>query len=183
MKIEITIHNDNDEVVDLLQSLHRKVDKMATDITALETVIEQLAEVEGAAVAELQDLASQISTLEVGNITQDQVDALKDKAQTAVEALTDATTKAKEEHPDEEPAPPLVQVPSKPVYTVNPEADTTGVDQTQYLDSGFETVPAEGGTAQTLFYFSGDSDGSGQVGTANGSNAVYAVYTGSTQVA
>lgn len=149
-----------------------------TDISQLEAVIEELAEVEGAAVAELQDLASQISGLEVGNITQDQVDALKEKAATAVEALTAATAKAKEEHPDEEPPVAPAAEPSKPVYTANAEASTEGVDTTQYTTSGFVTVPTDGGTAETLYYFSGDADASTQTGTANGANAVYAVYLG-----
>lgn len=185
MEITITISNDDPVAIELLESLHRKVDKMSVDITHLSNVIDELAEAEGAAVAELQDLAAQIGALEVGQITQDQVDALADKAASAVESLTTATTSAKEAAPDapvEEPTPPAAE-PTKPVYVVNAEASLDGIDTTQYTTSGFATVPAEGSDAEPLFYFSGDADGSGQTGTANGGNAAYSVYTGATQAA
>lgn len=192
MEITITINENDDGYVEeqltkiqcSLISLNRKVDKMSVDITHLSSVIDELAEAEGAAVAELQDLATQIQGLEVGSITQDQVDALAEKASAAVEALTVGTTAAKEAAPNapvEEPTPPSAG-PTKPVYTVNSEASLEGIDTTQYTESGFETVPSEE-ASQPLFYFSGDADGSGQTGTANGGNAAYAVYLGATQAA
>jgi outer membrane murein-binding lipoprotein Lpp len=176
MEITLTIDNNEDEIIDLLRSLHRKVDKMATDITQLETVIEELSTETGIAVGELEELATQIGALEVGQITQDQVDALKDKAASAVETLKTEVNKVAEEHPAPEEAAPTEAKPEKTVYTVNPEASLEGIDTTQYSTSGFVTVPAEGGTAETLYYFSGDT----AEGDANGANAAYAVYTGAT---
>lgn len=177
MEITVTINNNDEEVMDLLRSLHRKVDKMATDITQLENVIDELAEVEGAAVAEIRDLATQISELEVGSITQDQVDTLKDKAAAAVEALTTATTQAKDEHPDTAPVDePPVSSPEKPVYTHTGDAT---FDETLWTASGF--VTSEDGTA--LYYYSNDGPGFPGSPTGEVAGSDFLVYTGTPVVA
>jgi hypothetical protein len=186
MELTITIHNDDGYVEEQLTkiqcsliSLNRKVDKMATDITRLSNVIDELASAEGAAVAELQDLAAQIGALEVGFITQEQVDALTDKASAAVEALTTETNTAKEEHPDApiEPVPPITQ-PEKPVYTYTGEE--APFDETLWTSSGFTTSDE---TPLTLYYYS--NDGPGYPGTPTGevAGSNFIVYTGTPVVA
>lgn len=150
----------------LLRQIDGKVDKIMTDITRLESVINQLAEAEGAAVTELKDLATQISELEVGNITQDQVDTLTDKAQAAVEALTTATTQTADEHPDPTPTP---ENPTKPVYTHEGEGT---IDTSLWTSSGFVT---EGETPESLYYYSTDVEGGDATGAVEGE---WVVYTG-----
>jgi len=154
-----------------LTSLHGKVDKMTTDITQLETVIEELGNETGLAVAELQELATEIEGLEVGSITQDQVDTLKDKAQASVEALTAGVKEVQERTaPVAEEPETTTPKPTKTVYVVNPEASLDGIDTSQYSTSGFVT---SGEDPQTLYYFSGDTAES----DANGANTAYSVYT------
>jgi len=189
VNIDILVESDRHEdraVGRLLKSLHRKVDKLSVDVTQLNNTIEELNDEVGVTVTELGELATQIEGLEVGQITQDQVDELQHKAAQAMESLKAGVSEAKSKvestsTPEVEPTPAEEQQapqPTKPLYQAVEGASTDGIDTTRYTTAPF--VTEEGGT---LFYFSGDSDGVGREGATNGVNDAYAVYTGEIKAA
>lgn len=75
-------------------ALHRKVDRIMTDIAALEEAVNALATAEGAAVAELTVLKEEVAQLTAGEITQEQIDAITGKVTDVATALTTAATDA-----------------------------------------------------------------------------------------
>ena len=111
----------------LLESLHRKVDQLMADVSALEAAVENLTVVEGAAAAELSALAAEVAQLTAGEITQEQIDGITQKVTDTANALTAATQAAEPEAeqpseppvgeeppaepPAEEPAPPAAEPP------------------------------------------------------------------------
>ncbi len=103
---------DGDEVLRSLRALHRKVDKIMADITALEAAVEEMAVAEVAAAAELGELVTEIATLTAGEISQEQIDTLTEKASGIATALNSATDAAEAatappaEPPAEEPVEP-----------------------------------------------------------------------------
>jgi outer membrane murein-binding lipoprotein Lpp len=176
-------------VLTMLGALHRKVDKLMTDLTALQAAVDGLVGAEGAAAEELVALKDEVAQLTAGTITQDQIDSIASKVTDTANALTAATEAAKApdappaeepapEPPAEEPAPaepPAAPQPTKPVYQHLTEDP---IDESQWALSGFETVPTDGGASLPLYYFGADIDGGGATGAVEG---VWAQYTGAVQ--
>jgi chromosome segregation ATPase len=78
-------------VRELLATIDRKQDQIMTDVSALTAAIDQLDTDEVAAVAELKALAAKIGELEVGQVTQAQLDELTAHAQAVAAALEAGT--------------------------------------------------------------------------------------------
>ena len=114
----------------LLLSLHRKVDALMADVSALQAAVDQLVVVEAAAAAELADLAGEVAALTAGEITQEQIDSITQKVTATADALKVATEEADTddvppvEPPVEPPAPgdePPAEPPAEP--PVEPPAE------------------------------------------------------------
>lgn len=170
LRIDVFHHTDKccdniellDDVMDSLESIHRKVDIIMADITALNDAVAALEAAEGAAAEELRALVTDVENLTAGEISQEQIDALTERTTNVVNALNNATTSAEDATPGPTPTGPV-----KPVYTFT----EGGVPSEEYSDSGF--VTSEGGAE--LLYFSGDTEGGEPTGAVEGS---YVVYTG-----
>jgi hypothetical protein len=78
-------------------ALHRKVDKLMADLSALQTAVDGLVAVEGAAAEELVALKDEVAQLQVGSISQEQIDSITSKVTGVADALTQATEAAKAE--------------------------------------------------------------------------------------
>jgi outer membrane murein-binding lipoprotein Lpp len=102
LDVEIDWDFDGDKLIlRLLGALHRKVDKLMTDISALQAAVDNLVAAEGAAAEELVALKDEIATLQAGTISQEQIDSITGKVTSVADALTTATQEA-----GESPAPP-----------------------------------------------------------------------------
>lgn len=164
-------------IADSLLALHRKVDNLMTDLTALQAAVDALVGAESAAAEEMVALKDEIAQLTAGTITQDQIDSITTKVTGVATALSAATAGAEEppagEPPVEEGGTPAA--PTKPVYQ---HLSADPIDESAWGLSGFETVPTDGGAALPLYYFGADVEGGGATGGAEG---VWAQYTGAVQ--
>lgn len=97
-----------------LESLHRKVDKVLTDLTALNNAVDALEAKEAAVASELSALRDEIAQLSAGTITQEQIDGLAARVTAVGEKLNEEVnapdggvggTGAEQPGGDEEPAP------------------------------------------------------------------------------
>lgn len=75
-------------VLESLYSLHRKVDHLMADLTALNAAMDELASEEGSVVTELQRLSAIIA--EGGSVSQADIDAVTAKVQSVSQGLKDA---------------------------------------------------------------------------------------------
>jgi hypothetical protein len=97
-----------------LGALHRKVNKIMGDLTALNTAVDNLVAAESAAATELGELRDEVAQLTAGEITQEQIDAITTKVTGVADALTAASA---------DPAPPA----EPPAET--PPAETPPVEE------------------------------------------------------
>lgn len=79
---------------ELLESLHGKVNKLMADVSALQAAVDELVVVDGAAAAELSELAAEVAGLQAGEITQEQIDSITEKVTGTARALKQATEEA-----------------------------------------------------------------------------------------
>jgi outer membrane murein-binding lipoprotein Lpp len=90
-----------------LGALHRKVDRLMADISALEAAVDALAAAEGAAVGEIGALKDEIAQLNAGEpLSQEKIDAITQRVTDVTTALTSAAQEAPagETPPGESPA-------------------------------------------------------------------------------
>lgn len=178
-----------------LNSLHRKVDGMAVDISGLQAAVAELATEDAAletavtgAANELGALATQVSSLEAqvaaggtATITQAEVDVLKAGVEgvgthlgAAATSLTAATTSAETAAtpPASPPATPPASPPSEsvslPLYT-HVGSEPIGAEWTR--------ADVDTATGEPLYTFSGDQAG----GQPTGASAEWVVYAGATE--
>ena len=105
---EIAQMGELDVEIDLLilaqvTATNRKVVKLMADISKLEEAINSLQGTEESVLAAVTDLKDEIANLEAGTISQEQVDSLTAKVNTAVTALAGAVTTPPAEEPPVEP--------------------------------------------------------------------------------
>jgi outer membrane murein-binding lipoprotein Lpp len=72
----------------LVESLHGKVDKVLTDLTALNNSVDALVANEAAVASELGALRDEVAQLSAGTITQEQIDNIAAKVTAVGEKLT-----------------------------------------------------------------------------------------------
>lgn len=114
---------DSSELANAINALLQKVNTIMTDITALQAAVTQVQSVDGAAVAELQTLANQVAGLEVGNISQSDIDTLTANLTSVATSVANATTAAQTEV-----TPPATPVDTPPATTeAAPATPTDGV--------------------------------------------------------
>lgn len=98
-----------ERILDSLHALHSQFNdrwrELMADLTALQAAVDSLVTAEGSAAAEMQALVAEIATLQAGSVTQEQIDAVTQKATDAVNALNAATTSAQEAEQPPAPAP------------------------------------------------------------------------------
>lgn len=128
-KITLTIEEIGEEhgggsgrVEELLEILIGKVDKEMADVTKLTEAIASVEAAEVAGVEELKALADEIAALQAGEISQETIDSLTDRATATATALAAGTEAAKgtEAPPAEPPAEPTPAEP--PVGEAPPAA-------------------------------------------------------------
>lgn len=149
-----------------IDTLTSDIDQVATDLAAAQTTLQN----------ELNALAAANPQLDFSKL-----EAAVAPLDSAVKALGALTPQAPA------PAPAAVEA-TQPPYTFGGDATTiVAADWPAATDAAgqtLETVPAAGGTAQALYYYSGDAAGSGQTGTANGNgldSGAWAVWAGAVQ--
>lgn len=73
----------------LVESLHGKVDKVLTDLTALNNSVDALVAKEAAVASELGALRDEVAQLSAGTITQEQIDTIAARVTAVGEKLTE----------------------------------------------------------------------------------------------
>ena len=71
----------------LLESLHGKVDKVLTDLTALNNAVDTLVANEAAVADAVSGLRDEVAQLSAGTITQEQIDSIRDRVTEVGEKL------------------------------------------------------------------------------------------------
>lgn len=174
---ELDLHADG-PIRQSLHDLHRKVDHLMADITALTNAVNALDTDEQAAAADLQALTADIASLQVGQVTQAQIDALTNHATAVATALSAATAAnqpvappAPSPAPGPSPTPGPAPIPAtRSVYTVDAG---TPVDTTQWTTTNEQTTDTP---PKALYNYTGDTAPGDHKG--DGLGGVWHLYTG-----
>lgn len=111
--IHVYIHEDSTRS----SSTNHKLEEIMADLEGLTTAVNALIDSEHAAAAELQKLSDQVKSLSVGNVTQDQIDAITQSVTTVASKLQGDVADAEAQ----QPAPDDEHVPSDPATTPTSE--------------------------------------------------------------
>lgn len=168
----------DDRIVQSLHSLHRKVDTLMADISALTNAVNALDTDEQAAAADLQALTNTIAGLQAGQVTQAQIDELTTHATAVATALSSATAANK---PAPAPAPPgpdptpgpAPSPAARSVYTVDAGATVDTRAWTATTEQTADVPP------KPLYNFAGDTAPGDRKG--DGLGGVWHLYTGQVQ--
>lgn len=115
---------------ELLESLHRKVDCLMADVSALKAAVDGLVAVDAAAAAELSLLATEVAELTAGEVTQEQIDSITQKLTDSANSLKTATEAAQGGGTQEPPAePPVETPPAEAPVEGEPPAETPPVEE------------------------------------------------------
>jgi hypothetical protein len=137
----------------LLESLHRKVDKVMQDLTKLNESVDRLLAGQAAAADEMAALRDEIASLQAGTITQEQIDGITAKVTEAADKLAESVNapdggvggtgaeEAESGEPDEEAVPGGGEEPA-------PGGATPPNDQAPPPAEGDGSLPAEGEPGQ-----------------------------------
>ncbi len=166
----------DDRILQSLHSLHRKVDTLMADISALTNAVNALDTDEQAAAVDLQALTNTIAGLQVGQVTQAQIDELTTHATAVATALSQATAANKPSPAPGPPAPPVPPAPpasAKSVYWVDAGM---AVDTAQWPATTGQTTDVP---PKPLYNFAGDTAPGDKKG--DGLGGVWHLYTGQVQ--
>jgi hypothetical protein len=101
--IEIDLDSDSSEAILLsLGALHRKVDRIMTDLAGLESAVAAIEAAGVAGVEELKALGEEIDQLQAGEISQEQIDSLAARTNAVATSLATGVQEAQAQEP---PAP------------------------------------------------------------------------------
>ena len=118
MDIHVYIHEDSTHA----SSTHHQLEEIMADLEGLTTAVNALIDSEHAAAAELQKLSDQVKSLSVGNVTQDQIDAITQSVTTVASKLQSDATDAEPQQPTQGDEPAQ----SDPAATPSDEASEPG---------------------------------------------------------